>query len=105
MQIINGLKTTRDRTLVYFDLSDEYLGKTYAAGKWSVRELLNHIVDAETVLYERIRRGISKPEQVAHVPFVLIAANCANLTELNSSEIGAICGNQPLLSKAYLASF
>lgn len=48
----------------YFQLSEPDLSKTYAVGKWSVRELLHHLADAETVLYERIRRGIAHPGQV-----------------------------------------
>ncbi len=64
MKIINDLKATRDETLLHFDLPDKDLSKRYALGKWSVQELLNHITDAETVLYDRIRRAISKPGQV-----------------------------------------
>ena len=64
MQIIHDLNTTRDQTLAYFDLPENELIKTYGSGKWSVREILNHLTDAETVLYERIRRTISKPNQV-----------------------------------------
>jgi len=36
----------------------------YGPGKWSVRYLLHHLVDSETVLYYRIRRVISEPRQV-----------------------------------------
>ena len=64
LKIINDLISTRDQTLACFDLSENDLLKTYAMGKWSVRELLNHLADAETVLYDRIRRTISKPKQV-----------------------------------------
>ena len=64
MNIIDDLKSTHDDTLKYFDLSENDLVKTYGEGKWSVREILNHITDAETVLYDRIRRTISKPNQV-----------------------------------------
>jgi hypothetical protein len=40
------------------------LERRYAAGKWSVRELLHHLCDAETVLFDRIRRVISEPRPV-----------------------------------------
>jgi hypothetical protein len=64
MEIITRLEATRDRTLRYFDLSDEQLDRTYGPGKWSVRFLLHHLADAETVLFDRIRRVLSEPRQV-----------------------------------------
>lgn len=64
MQIIKDLETSKAETLTYFDLSDSALNKRYGPGKWTVRQVLNHLTDAETVLYERIRRTISKPNQV-----------------------------------------
>ena len=63
-QLIRDLESTRDETLRYFDLGDEELARTYAPGKWSVRYLLHHLTDSETVLYDRIRRIISEPRQV-----------------------------------------
>src|SRR5579871_2982202 len=64
MDIIARLETSRDRTLRYFDAGDDQLARCYAPGKWSVRFLLHHLADAETVLYDRIRRIISEPKQV-----------------------------------------
>lgn len=64
MDIFARLESTRDRTLKYFDLNEEDLDRTYAEGKWSVRYLLHHLADAETVLSDRIRRTISEPRQV-----------------------------------------
>ena len=58
-QLISELRQTKLSTLKYFDLSEADLRKTYAPGKWTIRELLHHIVDAETVLYDRIRRVIA----------------------------------------------
>lgn len=55
---------TRQQTLRYFDLPETELAKSYAPGKWTVRQLLNHLADAETVLYERVRRVIAEPRQV-----------------------------------------
>jgi hypothetical protein len=63
-EIITRLEAARDRTLRHFDLSDELLARSYAPGKWTVRFLLHHLVDAETVLFDRIRRTISEPRQV-----------------------------------------
>ena len=64
MDPIARLEAARDRTLRYFDLGEEQLGLTYAPGKWSVKYLLHHLADAETVLYDRIRRTISEPRPV-----------------------------------------
>jgi len=64
MDIITKLESTRDRTLRYFDLGNEELDRRYASDRWSVRFLLHHLADAETVLSDRIRRTISEPRQV-----------------------------------------
>lgn len=64
MEIVNRLEAARDRTLKYFDLNDERLERSYGPGKWSVRFLLHHIADSETVLYDRICRVLSEPRQV-----------------------------------------
>ena len=62
--MVEKLKQTKEETLSYFALSEEDLTKTYADGKWTVKELLHHLADAETVLYDRIRRAISEPRPV-----------------------------------------
>ena len=62
MKIIQLLNDTKSDTLVYFELPETLLQKTYAPGKWTVRQLLHHLADAETVLYDRIRRVISEPK-------------------------------------------
>jgi len=64
METIDRLESSRQRTLKYFDLTEEQLARSYAAGKWSVRFILHHLADAETVLFDRIRRAISEPRQV-----------------------------------------
>ncbi len=64
MDIVKRLESTRDRTLALFDLTDEKLGRCYGPGKWPVRFILHHLADAETVLFDRIRRAISEPRQV-----------------------------------------
>ena len=62
--LIRDLESTRDETIRYFSLGDEELSRSYAPGKWSVRYILHHLTDSETVLYERIGRVISEPRQV-----------------------------------------
>jgi hypothetical protein len=64
MDIVTRLEATRDRTLKYFELGDEQLARSYGPGKWPVRFILHHLADAETVLFDRIRRIISEPRQV-----------------------------------------
>ena len=65
--LLKQLEDTRDETLGYFELPDDQLDRAYAPGKWSVRYLLHHLADAETVLYDRVRRVISEPRQVLWV--------------------------------------
>src|SRR5215510_10705285 len=67
MQLIQDLERTRDETLRYFALDERDLARTYAPGKWSVRFLLHHLADSETVLFDRIRRVLSEPRQVLWV--------------------------------------
>jgi hypothetical protein len=67
MQLIQQLETTRDETLGYFSLDEGELGRGYGPGKWSVRFILHHLSDSETVLFDRIRRVLSEPRQVLWV--------------------------------------
>ena len=67
MQVIRDLEKTRDETLRYFSLDQHDLTRTYAPGKWSIRFVLHHIADSETVLFDRIRRVLSEPRQVLWV--------------------------------------
>ena len=67
MRLLRLLEQTRDETLKYFALGEEDLARTYAPGKWSVRFILLHLADSETVLFDRIRRILSEPRQVLWV--------------------------------------
>lgn len=64
MGIIEALDTTRDETHSYFRLGDRALAASYGPDKWSVRFLLHHLADAETVMAERIRRVLSEGRKV-----------------------------------------
>ena len=64
MTIVDQLIATKEATTPYFDLPLPELSKSYAPGKWTVQYLLHHMADAESVLFERIRRTIAKPNQV-----------------------------------------
>lgn len=67
MGIIEQLERTKVETLKYFDLGEKDLAKDYGPGKWSVRYILHHLADAESILFYRIRRVISEPKQVIWV--------------------------------------
>jgi hypothetical protein len=67
MELIGELERTRDETLRCFALDQLDLERTYEPGKWSVRYILHHLSDSETVLFERIRRVLSEPRQVLWV--------------------------------------
>lgn len=64
VNIITRLERTRDQTLKCFALGDDQLARSYGPSKWAVRFILHHLADAETVLYDRIRRVVSEPKQV-----------------------------------------
>jgi hypothetical protein len=64
MTLLADLAESRLTTLGYFALPAEDLEKRYGAGKWSVRYLLHHLADSETVQVYRLRRVISEPRQV-----------------------------------------
>ena len=67
MQLIQALEATRDQTLRYYSLDQRELMRTYGPGKWSVKFVLHHLSDSETVLFDRIRRVLSEPRQVLWV--------------------------------------
>jgi hypothetical protein len=67
MPIIQDLERTRDETLSYYTLGEADLQRSYGPGKWSVRYILHHLSDSETVLFDRIRRVLSEPRQVLWV--------------------------------------
>jgi DinB superfamily len=65
--LLADLTATHDETLGYYDLGDAELSRTYGSGKWSVRYVLHHLSDSETVFYDRICRVLSEPRQVLWV--------------------------------------
>ncbi len=65
--LVRALESTRVQTLGFFKLGEPELSRSYGPGKWSVRFLLHHLADTETVLYERIRRAISEPHPTVNV--------------------------------------
>lgn len=67
MSLIQELERTRDETLQCFSLDQRALARTYAPGKWSVRYILHHLSDSETVFLDRIHRVLSEPRPVIWV--------------------------------------
>ncbi|MFI5174772.1 MAG: DinB family protein [Terriglobia bacterium] len=67
MELIEHLEATRDETLRIFTLGAADLARTYAPGKWSIRFILHHLADSETVLFDRIRRVLSEPRPLLWV--------------------------------------
>ena len=65
--LIEQLETTRDQTLEFYTLGDNDLARTYGQGKWSVRFILLHLADTETVFIDRIHRILSEPR-----PFIWV---------------------------------
>jgi len=65
--LIRELERTRDETLKCFSLNDRDLARTYAPGKWSIRYILHHLSDSETVFLDRIHRVLSEPRPVLWV--------------------------------------
>ena len=67
MQLLRDLEETRDQTLAFFALGEDDLARTYAPGKWSVRYILLHLADSESVFLDRIHRILSEPRPVIWV--------------------------------------
>lgn len=67
MLLIRDLERTRDETLKCFSLDHRDLARTYGPGKWSVRFILHHLSDTETVFLDRIHRVLSEPRPVLSV--------------------------------------
>ena len=65
--LIKQLEDTRDQTLEFFKLGDRDLARTYGPGKWSVRFILLHLADSETVFIDRIHRILSEPRPIIWV--------------------------------------
>ena len=66
-ELVRALTETRKETLGYFSLGTDELERTYGPGKWSIRFILHHLADSETVLHDRICRTLSEPRQTMRV--------------------------------------
>ena len=59
-ELLHELHFVKDRLEPLFSADAATLQRRYAPGKWTISELLHHIVDAESVMYERIRRTLAE---------------------------------------------
>ena len=63
--ILQTLKEQQEKTLAFFnDLTEEKANYAYAEGKWTVKEVLGHLIDTERVLVFRalsFARGEAQP--------------------------------------------
>jgi hypothetical protein len=64
---VRELERTRDETLQCFSLGSHDLARTYGPGKWSIRYILHHLSDSESVFLDRIHRVLSEPRPVLWV--------------------------------------
>jgi uncharacterized damage-inducible protein DinB len=56
------LRRTGDATQPFFAADDAVLARSYAPGKWTLRQFLVHLVDGEAVFLDRVRRLIADQE-------------------------------------------
>jgi uncharacterized damage-inducible protein DinB len=59
--VIRDLRRTRELLIPFFDFPADRLRKSYAPGKWTMRHILCHLVDAEVVFGARCRHILSEP--------------------------------------------
>ncbi|ULQ58367.1 DinB family protein [Flavihumibacter rivuli] len=63
-ELISRLTESREETLRCFIMDEAQLELSLSPDKWTVKEILIHLADAESVLLERIKRIIAEPKQV-----------------------------------------
>jgi uncharacterized damage-inducible protein DinB len=63
-EVVAKLLSTLHETLPFFDEPKDIQERSYADGKWNMRELLAHISDTETVLLDRLRRLAAEDKPV-----------------------------------------
>jgi len=60
-QLIEALRKSGPQVVAYFEADADLLEKTYAPGKWTVRDLLVHLTDAEFMYLGRVCTGLAEP--------------------------------------------
>ncbi len=64
IELLELLNRTKSETIQFYNVSERELDKTYGEGKWSVRQILHHLADAEYLLLGRLKKIIAEPRQV-----------------------------------------
>ncbi len=64
MNIVGELVRTREETMKCFSLPEPDLSRSYGHHKWTIRQLLVHLADAETVLLYRVKKVLAEGELV-----------------------------------------
>jgi hypothetical protein len=63
-ELLNLLISTKEEMLKYFDLPGIELEKSYATGKWNIKEILHHLTDTEIQFQHRLKKIIAEPRQI-----------------------------------------
>lgn len=63
-QLVADLSANRARALAAFAAVAGKEQRSYAPGKWTAAQVLHHIADAETVLFDRIRRALAEDKPI-----------------------------------------
>jgi len=58
--LVRELTDSMHEALAAFDAPEAALNRSYGAGKWTLRQILIHLSDSETVLLDRLRRMASE---------------------------------------------
>ncbi|MBA2482462.1 MAG: DinB family protein [Planctomycetes bacterium] len=56
IELVAALRRSTDEVMAFSAGDAATLARTYAPGKWSMRLILVHLCDAETVFFDRLRR-------------------------------------------------
>lgn len=56
---LTALIATRDHVLRFYGAEPTVLARSYAPGKWTMRELLLHLADTEAVVLDRLKRTLA----------------------------------------------
>lgn len=59
--VLDRLRRGRELILSHFDAPAADMAKTYAPGKWTVRQQLVHIADCDAVYFWRLARAAAEP--------------------------------------------
>lgn len=59
-ELLESFRKSKERVLACFDLGGAAMTKSYAPGKWCVREIIIHLADVEMVYLWRLLRGLAE---------------------------------------------